>query len=186
MVQPLYDDVVEVGVHIADVSYFLRAGTTLDKEAERRATSVYLVSSVIPMLPRLLCEQLCSLNPGVDRLAFSCVWKMRTNGELLEGEHAVWFGRTVIRSAAKLDYRIAQNLMDGAITPADARNEATLSEALWPSARRPGHAAAVAGSEALYGTWTAPLHHRRHLACAHTQLPTCVCACPHDFSRDCR
>ena len=64
----------KVGVHIADVSYFVSEKTDLDREAENRATSVYLVQKVIPMLPRTLCEHLCSLNPGEDRLTFSVEW----------------------------------------------------------------------------------------------------------------
>ena len=60
-----------IGVHIADVSYFVDEKTDLDASAADRATSVYLVQKVIPMLPRVLCEDLCSLNPGEDRLAFS-------------------------------------------------------------------------------------------------------------------
>jgi exoribonuclease R len=70
-IKHLKDDIYEVGVHIADVSYFVDENTILDKEARLRTTSVYLVHRVIPMLPRLLCEKLCSLNPGVDRLTFS-------------------------------------------------------------------------------------------------------------------
>ena len=69
----LGDGTYELGVHIADVSFFLRPDTALDAEARERATSVYLVQRVIPMLPSTLCEDLCSLNPNVDRLAFSCI-----------------------------------------------------------------------------------------------------------------
>lgn len=72
----------EVGVHIADVSHFVKPNTPLDDVASNRATSVYLVQRVVPMLPRLLCEQLCSLNPDVERLAFSVVWKMNKRGEV--------------------------------------------------------------------------------------------------------
>ena len=73
----------EVGVHIADVSHFVRPGSALDHEAARRSTSVYLVQKVIPMLPRLLCEQLCSLNPGEERLAFSVIWQLDAQGEVI-------------------------------------------------------------------------------------------------------
>lgn len=83
----------EVGVHIADVSYFLKRNTALDAEARDRATSTYLVDRVIPMLPSLLCEQLCSLNPDVERLAFSVIWKMDSEGNILD----TWFGRTIIK-----------------------------------------------------------------------------------------
>lgn len=98
-----------VGVHIADVSYFVRPDTELDKEAATRSTSTYLVQRVIPMLPRTLCEDLCSLNPGVDRLAFSCMWTMKPDGTIIDE----WFGRTVIRSCCKLSYDIAQGVIDG-------------------------------------------------------------------------
>ncbi|KAI0221721.1 DIS3-like exonuclease 2 [Lamellibrachia satsuma] len=74
----------EVGVHIADVTYFLPPDTCLDTVAGSRATSVYLVQKVVPMLPRLLCEELCSLNPDVDRLTFSVVWKVNEQGEVSE------------------------------------------------------------------------------------------------------
>jgi protein SSD1 len=66
-IKELTDGFYEVGVHIADVSYFLKRNTPLDTEARERGTSTYLVDSVIPMLPPLLCEELCSLNPGVER-----------------------------------------------------------------------------------------------------------------------
>ncbi len=104
----------EVGVHIADVSYFIEKDSALDAEARKRATSVYLVQRVIPMLPAILCEQLCSLNPNVDRLAFSCIWQMNADGSLVEGTQP-WFGRTVIRSCAKMDYPTAQRMIDGLI-----------------------------------------------------------------------
>jgi len=110
----LEDGTFEIGVHIADVSFFVKEGSALDAEAKQRATSVYLVQKVIPMLPPVLCEQLCSLNPNVDRLAFSCIWRMNADGTLCEG-HQPWFGRTVIRSCAKLDYPTAQRMVDGLI-----------------------------------------------------------------------
>jgi DIS3-like exonuclease 2 len=78
----LSDDLYEVGVHIADVSYFVPEDSPIDKSACDRTTSVYLVQKVIPMLPRLLCEELCSLNPATDRLTFSVIWKVRPNGEV--------------------------------------------------------------------------------------------------------
>ncbi|MGH0149133.1 UNVERIFIED_CONTAM: hypothetical protein FKN15_015071 [Acipenser sinensis] len=80
--KPLPDGNFEVGVHIADVSYFVEEGEALDSIASRRATSVYLVQKVIPMLPRLLCEELCSLNPMTDRLTFSVIWKLTPQGKL--------------------------------------------------------------------------------------------------------
>ena len=72
---------VEVGVHIADVSHFLKTDTPVDIEARHRATTVYLVDRVLTMLPRPLCEIACSLNENVERLVFSCVWRMKMDGE---------------------------------------------------------------------------------------------------------
>ncbi|KAI8996067.1 hypothetical protein BC832DRAFT_519063, partial [Gaertneriomyces semiglobifer] len=108
-VKPLPDGTFEVGVHIADVSYFVPAGSALDKEARHRATTIYLVQKAIPMLPRTLCEDLCSLNPGVERLAFSVMWKMDARAQILE---TPWFGRSIIRSCAKLSYDHAQRLIE--------------------------------------------------------------------------
>lgn len=99
-----------VGVHIADVSYFVRPGTALDEEAGRRSTSTYLVERVIPMLPSLLCEELCSLNPGVDRLAFSVFWHFSLADASVK---SVRFGRSVIRCCARLAYENAQCVIDG-------------------------------------------------------------------------
>ncbi|KAA0719532.1 DIS3-like exonuclease 2 [Triplophysa tibetana] len=103
----LSDGNFEVGVHIADVSYFVEQGNALDQIASRRATSVYLVQKVIPMLPRLLCEELCSLNPLTDRLTFSVVWKLSPEGKIL----SEWFGRSVICSCIKLSYDHAQSMI---------------------------------------------------------------------------
>ena len=108
--KPLPDGTFEVGVHIADVSHFVEKETALDKEAMYRATTVYLVQKAIPMLPPLLCEQLCSLNPGVDRLAFSVIWKFDKDARVIGKP---WFGKSVIRSCAKLSYDHAQALIDG-------------------------------------------------------------------------
>lgn len=105
---PLPNGNFRVGVHIADVSYFVAEGIPLDNLASERATSVYLTQKVIPMLPRVLCEHLCSLNPGEDRLAFSVIWELDPNGQII-GE---WFGRTVIRSCTKLSYQHAQGMIE--------------------------------------------------------------------------
>ena len=107
------ESVYELGVHIADVSYFIRERTLLDGIAKERATSVYLPSRVIPMLPHLFCQQLCSLNPGEDKLTFSVVFKMTGDGQLLQGEEGrPWIGRTVINSCAKLSYEHAQAMIE--------------------------------------------------------------------------
>jgi exoribonuclease R len=82
-IDKITDNIYEIGVHIADVSYFVQQGTELDKEAQLRCTSVYFVHKVYPMLPRLLCERLCSLNPQVDRLSYSIFFRLDINtGEL--------------------------------------------------------------------------------------------------------
>uniref|UniRef100_A0A8C4LPQ2 DIS3-like exonuclease 2 n=1 Tax=Equus asinus TaxID=9793 RepID=A0A8C4LPQ2_EQUAS len=106
--KPLTDGNFEVGVHIADVSYFVPEGSDLDKVAAERATSVYLVQKVIPMLPRLLCEELCSLNPMTDKLTFSVIWTLTPKGKILDE----WFGRTIIRSCTKLSYEHAQSMIE--------------------------------------------------------------------------
>ncbi len=90
----------ELGVHIADVAQYVREGTELDKEAQKRATSNYLVDRVIPMLPHELSNGICSLNPGEDRFALSCIMQMDRKGNVLESRVA----ETIIRSDAKLSY----------------------------------------------------------------------------------
>ncbi|KAM4836382.1 DIS3-like exonuclease 2 isoform 1-T1 [Thomomys bottae] len=106
--KPLTNGTFEVGVHIADVSYFIPEGSSLDKVAAERTTSVYLVQKVVPMLPRLLCEELCSLNPMTDKLTFSVIWTLTPEGKILEE----WFGRTIIRSCTKLSYEHAQSMIE--------------------------------------------------------------------------
>jgi len=143
-VTEMEDGTVEIGVHIADVSYFLQPGTALDAEAAHRATSVYLVQKVVPMLPPMLCEHLCSLNPNVDRLTFSCVFRMEQDGTL-SGRHEPWFGRSIIRSCAKLDYATAQRMVDGLVPskPSEGGEGGEdaflkdLPESVWEAARRP-------------------------------------------------
>ncbi len=93
------DGTVEVGVHIADVTHFVREGTALDREAQARGTSVYLVDRTIPMLPPELSEDLCSLKPDVDRLTYSAVFTLRGN-QIVDR----WFGRSVIHSARRYTY----------------------------------------------------------------------------------
>eukprot|EP00606_Chrysophyceae_sp_TOSAG23-5_P000154 GSChrysophyteH2.ASY1.ANO1.1106.1 assembled CDS len=135
-ITPLDDGTYEIGVHIADVSYFLQPNTSLDEEAQKRATSVYLVQKVIPMLPSILCEQLCSLNPNVDRLAFSCIWRMNADGTLVDGVPP-WYGKTIIRSCAKLDYPTAQRMIEGVIPsqPDSGADPGTCTHAAWQVSR---------------------------------------------------
>lgn len=90
----------EIGVHIADVSFYVQPGTKLEAEAKRRATSIYLVDRVIPMLPHELSDDLCSLKQGVDRLTFSAVFTLDDNANIL----SQWFGRTVINSNRRFTY----------------------------------------------------------------------------------
>ena len=98
----------EVGIHIADVSYFVRPGTEFDKEARHRATSVYLVDRTIPMLPHVLSNNLCSLNEDIDRLAVSAVFVLDSDANVIEK----WFGETVIHSDKRFAYEGAQEVLD--------------------------------------------------------------------------
>lgn len=108
--------VYEIGVHIADVSYFVAEGTELDQEAQKRCTSTYFVHHVYPMLPRLLCERLCSLNPKVDRLAYSVFFRMDSSDGTLLRSHPPRIARSVIRSCAKWNYELVQTILDGEVT----------------------------------------------------------------------
>ncbi|KAJ4825370.1 hypothetical protein Tsubulata_017290 [Turnera subulata] len=110
-VERLPDGTFRVGVHIADASYFVLPDTALDKEAQVRSTSVYMLLRKIPMLPPLLSENLGSLNPGKERLAFSMFWDLNSSGSVIDR----WIGRTVIRSCCKLSYEHAQDILDGII-----------------------------------------------------------------------
>ena len=98
----------EVGVHIADVSFFVKPGTELDKEAALRATSVYLVDRTIPMLPEILSNDLCSLNPNEDRLSVSAVFTLDNEANIIDE----WFGKTVIHSNKRFTYENAQEVLD--------------------------------------------------------------------------
>lgn len=107
-VKELPDGLYEIGVHIADVSFYVRPGTDIDREARARATSVYLVDRTIPMLPHILSTNLCSLNPNLDRLAVSAVFVMDKEGVIKER----WFGETVIHSDKRFTYEEAQGVLD--------------------------------------------------------------------------
>ena len=100
---------IEVGVHIADVSYYVKENSTLDKEAYNRATSVYLVDRTIPMLPERLSNGVCSLRPDEAKLCFSAVFELNTNAEVQNQ----WFGRTIIRSNRRFTYEEAQAMIEG-------------------------------------------------------------------------
>jgi ribonuclease R len=98
----------EVGVHIADVTHFVCPGSPVDEEGLNRATSVYLVDRVVPMLPERLSNYICSLRPGEEKLCFSAVFIMNEEADVLEE----WFGRTVIKSDRRFTYREAQQIID--------------------------------------------------------------------------
>jgi len=99
---------VEIGIHIADVSHFVREGTALDTEARKRATSIYLVDRVIPMLPERISNHLASLEADVDRLTFSCVATLSPEAEIVD----YWIGKTVIHSDKRFTYEEAQEILD--------------------------------------------------------------------------
>ena len=126
-----------MGVHIADVSFFVRAASKLDAYAAKRGTTTYLTQYCLPMLPHTLSEELCSLNPKQDRLAFSVLWRFANDGSLIHdppsapeppssepggagrsmgwmtGGGACWVGRSVIRSKCRMAYETAQAIIDG-------------------------------------------------------------------------
>ncbi|MBP6856031.1 MAG: ribonuclease R [Candidatus Pacebacteria bacterium] len=104
----LKDGTYEIGIHIADVSHYVRLGTRLDEEARKRATSVYLVDRTIPMLPEALSNDLCSLNPNTDKLTMSAVFVMDGNGVIKDE----WYGRTIIHSDKRFSYEEAQEILD--------------------------------------------------------------------------
>ena len=99
---------IEIGIHIADVSHYVTPGSIIDEEAQKRATSVYLVDRVIPMLPETLSNNLCSLRPNEEKLTFSAVFIMKKNGQVLEE----WFGKTITESNYRLSYEEAQHIIE--------------------------------------------------------------------------
>jgi len=111
---------LEVGVHIADVTHYLKPGTPLDQEAFRRSTSVYLVDRVNPMLPEKLSNNLCSLVPYADRLTFSAVFAFDAKNKIVSR----WFGKTVIHSAKRFAYEEAQTILDG--RPSEGLSQLTI------------------------------------------------------------
>jgi len=107
--QKLENGRYEIGVHIADVSHYVRANSLLDDEAFNRGTSVYLVDRTVPMLPERLSNNLCSLRPNVDRLAFSVLFEMNEKGKVFNH----WIGKTVIHSDRRFTYEEAQESIEG-------------------------------------------------------------------------
>jgi len=107
-IQKLDNGFWEVGVHIADVSYYVHPGSVLDEEAYERATSVYLVDRVVPMLPEKLSNGVCSLRPNEDKLCYSAIFQLDDAAEI----HKQWFGRTVIHSDKRFAYEDAQQIIE--------------------------------------------------------------------------
>lgn len=99
---------VEVGVHIADVSYYVKPSSAIDREAYERGTSVYLVDRTIPMLPEKLCNEVCSLRQDEDKLCFSVVMEMDSKGKVYNS----WMGKSVIRSDRRMAYEEAQDIIE--------------------------------------------------------------------------
>lgn len=108
-IQRLKNNNYEIGIHIADVSHYVRMGSPIDIEAQERTTSVYLVDRTIPMLPEVLSNDLCSLRPNEERLAFSVVLEINpTSGKILNQ----WFGKTLIKSDKRFSYEETQEIID--------------------------------------------------------------------------
>jgi ribonuclease R len=101
---------IELGVHIADVSHYVRPGSAMDAEALKRSNSVYLVDRVIPMLPEQLSNMACSLRPNEDKFSFSAVFEIDENGKV----YNEWYGKTVIHSDRRFSYEEAQEIIEGA------------------------------------------------------------------------
>ncbi len=115
--QVLENGHLEIGIHIADVSHYVRPDSAMDKEALKRSNSVYLVDRVIPMLPEQLSNLACSLRPNEDKYSFSAVFEMDEKGEI----YNEWFGKTVIHSDRRFTYEEAQEIIEG--QDGDFKNE---------------------------------------------------------------
>ncbi|XP_013415893.1 exosome complex exonuclease RRP44 [Lingula anatina] len=118
--KPLDNGNVEVGVHIADVTHFIRPGTAIDEEARKRGTTVYLIDKRIDMVPELLSSNLCSLRSNVDRFAFTVIWEMTKEAEIISTR----FMKSIINSKASLTYAEAQMKID------DSKQQDELAQSL--------------------------------------------------------
>ena len=107
-IRPLKPGLWEVGVHIADVTHYVKEGSCIDKEAEKRATSVYLVDRTIPMLPERLCNMLCSLRPNEEKLAYSAIFEMNDKAEVKNSRIV----KTIIKSNRRFTYEEAQAIIE--------------------------------------------------------------------------
>ncbi len=128
-IRTLQNGNTEVGVHIADVTHYVRPGTLLEKEAQKRGTSVYLVDRTIPMLPEVLSNDLCSLRPHEDRRAFAAVFELNEKAEVVQH----YFSKTLIRSDHRFTYKSAQDVLDGVDTQSPFADSLTT---LWALARK--------------------------------------------------
>ncbi|KAJ4814037.1 DIS3-like exonuclease 2 [Rhynchospora pubera] len=114
-IEILPDGVFRIGVHIADVAYFVKPNSSLDKEAQVLSTSVYMVQHKLSMLPKELSQGCATLSPGLDRLAMSVIWDFDSNGNILDR----WIGRSVIFSCCKLSYDLVQDVIDTGFGPSN-------------------------------------------------------------------
>ncbi len=114
---------VEVGVHIADVSYYVKPGSAIDREAYERGTSVYLVDRTIPMLPEKLCNEVCSLRQDEEKLCFSVVMEMDSKGKVYDS----WMGKSVIKSDRRMAYEEAQEIIEAGVSDGTAVATAILT-----------------------------------------------------------
>ena len=117
---------VEVGVHIADVSHYVKPSSAIDHEAYVRGTSVYLVDRTIPMLPEKLCNEVCSLRQDEDKLCFSVVMELDAKAKVLKK----WIGKTVIRSNRRMAYEEAQAIIESGAAPSDSPDGEALANAI--------------------------------------------------------
>ena len=124
----LGEDLYEVGIHIADVSHYVQPGSILDQEALDRATSVYLVDRVVPMLPEVLSNGVCSLRPHEEKYTFSAVFQINGKGEIKKE----WFGRTVIYSDHRFAYEEAQDMIESQ-TPTVSEKNSLQTSFTWGS-----------------------------------------------------
>ena len=110
-VKSLPDNKVELGIHVADVAHFIKAGSVIDREAKKRGTAVYLMDRVVSMLPPRLATEVCSMLPGEDRLSVSVVFQVDRNTGLVEGDP--WIGKGVVKSSGKLSYEDVDAVING-------------------------------------------------------------------------
>ncbi|CAO3587453.1 unnamed protein product [Absidia cylindrospora] len=124
-IQKLGDDTYEVGVHISDVTYFIKANSPLDKEARARGVRVDLIHKSVPMLPTTLTHDVTNLSPNQTRFAFSVVWKLDSSGKVLD----TWFGKSIVKSCARLTYDDAKKVVDGeGLSIPDLKDEQLVSD----------------------------------------------------------